>query len=144
MGRRVRGMTAAVAPQRRPLLYRETFLKTVHTLALAVALALAPTLVAHAAPGDAAESVTLGGERRGEITSRSSLNHQDGSRSQLYRVDLREGQVASFKLEGTLRGKLTAYHGVDLVASSNPNSGAASLVVRARRAGARCLRCADA
>lgn len=111
------------------------FLKTAHTLALAVALALAPTLVVHAAPGDAAESVTLGAERRGEITSRSSLNHQDGSRSQLYRVDLREGQVASFKLEGALRGRLTAFQGGDLVAASNPNNESASLVVRAKRAG---------
>ncbi|MDR7192473.1 hypothetical protein [Luteimonas terrae] len=110
-------------------------MKTVHTLALAVALALAPTLAAHAAPGDASESVTLGAERRGEITSRSSLNHQDGSRSQLYRVDLREGQVASFKLEGALRGKLTAFLGGDLVAASNPNRESASLVVRAKRAG---------
>ena len=95
-------------------------MKTVHTLALAVALALASPLVVHAAPGDAAESVTLGAERRGEITSRSSLNHQDGSRSQLYRVDLREGQVASFKLEGALRGKLTAFQGGDLVGASLP------------------------
>ncbi len=111
-------------------------MKTVHTLALAVALALASPLAVHAAgPGDAAESVTLGAERRGEITSRSSLNHQDGSRSQLYRVDLREGQVAAFKLEGALRGRLTAFHAGDLIASSRPEAETASLVVRARRAG---------
>ncbi|TDK33112.1 hypothetical protein [Luteimonas terrae] len=107
-------------------------MKTVHTLALAIALAMAPAL--HATAADP-EPVTLGGERRGEITSRSSLNHQDGSRSQLYRVDLREGQVAQFKLEGALRGRLTAFQGGDLVGASNAHSEVASMVIRAKRAG---------
>lgn len=108
-------------------------MKTAHTLALAVAIALVPVL--HATAADPAESMTLGAERRGEITSRSTLNHQDGSRSQLYRVDLREGQVARFSLDGALRGRLTAFQGGDLVGASNPDAERASMVLRARRAG---------
>lgn len=107
-------------------------MKTVHTLALAIALALSPVAHAAASPG---ETLSLGAERRGEITSQSSLNHQDGSRSQLYRVALREGQVASFTLEGALRGRLAAFHDNELVAASNPHRESASLVVRAKRAG---------
>ncbi len=107
-------------------------MKTVHTLALAIALALSPVVHAAASPG---ETLSLGAERRGEITSQSSLNHQDGSRSQLYRVALREGQVASFTLEGALRGRLAAFHDNELVAASNPHRESASLIVRAKRAG---------
>lgn len=109
-------------------------MKTLHTLALAIALAMAPTV--HAIAAEPAESLALGAERRGEITSRSSLNHQDGSRSQLYRIDLAEGQVASFELEGALRGRLTAFQDGQLIASSNPERESAALVVRAKRAGA--------
>ncbi|WP_123831996.1 ABC transporter substrate-binding protein [Luteimonas sp. 100069] len=110
-------------------------MKTVQTLTLAIALAMAPAMSPAAAVAEPADALTLGAERRGEITSRSSLNHQDGSRSQLYRIDLREGQVVAFKLEGALRGRLTAFHDGDLVATSNPERESAPLVVRARRAG---------
>ena len=131
MHRRACGSLAAAAPALPSS--RESSLKTVQTLTLAIALAMAPAMSPAAA--EPADALTLGAERRGEITSRSSLNHQDGSRSQLYRIDLREGQVVAFRLEGALRGRLTAFHDGDLVATSNPERASAPLVVRARRAG---------
>ncbi|UNK43910.1 hypothetical protein MNO14_07635 [Luteimonas sp. S4-F44] len=108
-------------------------MKTVHTLSLAIALAIAPALV-QAQSTDPAP-LTIGGEVRGEITSRSSLNHQDGSRSQLYRVDLREGEVATFKVTGALRARLAAFLDNELIGSSTDRGEAASLTIRARRAG---------
>ncbi|WP_052772734.1 hypothetical protein [Luteimonas sp. FCS-9] len=108
-------------------------MKTVHTLSLAIALAIAPALSQAADPAPA--PLSIGSEVRGEITSRSSLNHQDGSRSQLYRVDLREGDVATFEVEGALRARLSAFLDDALVGSSREREASSSLTIRARRAG---------
>ncbi|NYZ63346.1 ABC transporter substrate-binding protein [Luteimonas deserti] len=102
----------------------------VSPLVLALALAIAPV-----AASERPTPLGIDAASRGEITSRSAINYRDGSRSQLHTLDLRKGQVVSIALEGPLRGRLTAFHGDDLVASSGEGARASSLVVRAAQAG---------
>ena len=108
-------------------------MKTMSPLVLAIALAIAPVAVVANEP---ATPVTIDTPARGEITSRSAVNYRDGSRSQLHTLDLREGQVVQVAVEGPLRARLTAFYGSDeLLGTSGEGTQAASLVVRAKRAG---------
>ena len=108
-------------------------MKTVSPLVLAIALAMAPT--AFAVANERPTPITIDTPSRGEITSRSAVNYRDGSRSQLHTVELRDGQVVQIAIEGALRGRLTAFLGDELIATSGDTAQAASLVVRAKRAG---------
>lgn len=113
-------------------------MKALHTLALGIALAIGTAAPLHAAEPDAT-ALTLGSDTRGEITSRTALNYRDGSRSQLYRVNLREGQVVSFQANGALRAKLSAFSEGELLGTSAEGSENPTLVVRAKRSGAHTL-----
>ncbi|HZG47591.1 MAG TPA: hypothetical protein VEZ41_15190, partial [Allosphingosinicella sp.] len=113
-------------------------LKAIHTLALGIALAIGSTGALHAAE-PAATALTLGSDTRGEITSRATINYRDGSRSELYRVNLHEGQVASFQVTGALRARLSAFFDGELLGASPEDSEEdgenVALMVRAKRSG---------
>lgn len=59
-----------------------------------------------------AERLMPGETRRGELTSRSGYNVNDGSRFQRYTVPLEAGQIVQFSLSGALEGGLSL-HGPD-------------------------------
>ncbi|WP_101924787.1 MULTISPECIES: hypothetical protein [Luteimonas] len=113
-------------------------MKAFHTLALGIALAIGTGAPLQAAE-PATASLSIGSETRGEITSRTAINYRDGSRSALYRVDLREGQVVSFQASGPLRARLSAFHDGELLGASPEGNENPTLVVRARRSGAHTL-----
>lgn len=85
----------------------------------------------------AAEPAPLqpGTEVRGEITSSAPLNHSDGSRSELYVVEIGERELVSFDVSGPLRAQLTLFDGEELVARSGPGE-SPSLALRAPRSAA--------
>ncbi|MCD9026893.1 hypothetical protein LDO26_01515 [Luteimonas sp. BDR2-5] len=86
----------------------------------------APTLAAPPA------SLAVDSQVRGEITTADAVNYSDGSRSKLYRLDLRNGQVVSFDVSGSLRARLSLFDADRLVSNSREGSdNGASLVVRA-------------
>lgn len=55
------------------------------------------------------ESLTLGETTRGEITSASELNGNDGSRFLRYAISLEEGELVEISLRGALQGIVTLY-----------------------------------
>lgn len=99
-----------------------------------MAVALAACLAAGAANTASAQApaaLTVGQQVRGEITSADAVNHRDGTRSKLYRIDLQEGQGVNFSVEGALRAHLALFRDGDLVRSSPEGQERASLTVRA-------------
>ncbi|MGP5562491.1 hypothetical protein [Vreelandella alkaliphila] len=55
------------------------------------------------------ESITLGEQTRGEITSAAELNGNDGSRYVRYVISLEEDSLVEFSLSGALRGVVALY-----------------------------------
>lgn len=55
------------------------------------------------------ESITLGEQTRGEITSAAELNGNDGSRYVRYVINLEEDSLVEFSLSGALRGVVALY-----------------------------------
>lgn len=55
------------------------------------------------------ESITLGEQTRGEITSAAELNGNDGSRYVRYVISLEEDSLIEFSLSGALRGVVALY-----------------------------------
>lgn len=105
---------------------------TTGLLALALAATLAGT--AHAAPS--ARLLAGNGEASGEITAAAPMNYSDGSRSQLYSLQLAAGQAVQLKLDGALNGMISVFHRNALVARSSANdSGSTRLGVQADKAG---------
>ncbi|WP_152984197.1 MULTISPECIES: ABC transporter substrate-binding protein [Stenotrophomonas] len=105
-------------------------------LTLAIATGLNATV--HAAP--AARPLASNGEVSGEITSAAALNYSDGSRSQLFSLQLAAGQAVSLKLDGPLKGSLAVFHRDLLVSRSGSGSScdcgdSARLSLRADKAG---------
>lgn len=101
-------------------------------LSLAIAAAIS-------SPADAAPSVrplASNGDVSGEITSTTPLNYSDGTRSQLFSLQLSAGQAVSLRLQGALNGALSVFHRDVLVSrSESDKDGDASLSVRADKAG---------
>jgi len=101
-------------------------------LTLAIATGLGAPV--HAAP--AARPLTSNGEVSGEITSATALNYSDGSRSQLFSLQLAAGQAVSLKLDGPLNGTLAVFHRDMLVGRTECGcENGAQLSVRADKAG---------
>lgn len=100
--------------------------------ALTMAILAAASANAMAAPPS---SLSVGQQVRGEITSADQVNWRDGSRSELYAISLAAGQGVRFLVEGPLRAQLSLFRDGELVQTSGDGRGAASLGVRADRAG---------
>lgn len=98
-------------------------------------LALGAALAAPADAAPAARQIAAQGEFPGEITSATSLNYSDGSRSQLFVLPLAAGQMVSLKIDGALDGTITAFQNDRLVGrASAGDNGTARLTLRADRA----------
>ncbi|WP_083490635.1 PPC domain-containing protein [Stenotrophomonas humi] len=101
---------------------------------LSLAIAAAVNVPAHAAP--AARPLALNADVSGEITSATPVNYADGTRSQLFTLQLAAGQAVSLKLEGALNGTLAVFHRDALVGRSEASEkGDSTLSVRADKAG---------
>ncbi len=79
-------------------------------LAAGLALALSGCGLKQAA-ADGAKAASLGFDKTavGEITSASPLSFSDGSRYQLYAMELKDKQAVSLKLSGALSGALSVF-----------------------------------
>src|SRR5690606_8251308 len=93
---------------------------------------LAASTAAVAAPPS---SLAVGQEVRGEITSADTINWRDGSRSELYAIQLSADQAVRFQVEGPLRAQLSLFRGEELVQASDAMRENASLVARPQRPG---------
>ncbi|WP_162925791.1 hypothetical protein [Isoalcanivorax indicus] len=83
-----------------------------------------------------ADRLNPGETRRGELTSRSSYNVNDGSRFQRFAVPLQAGQVARFELTGALQGSLSLHTPEgEFLAASQGGADRMSLSHRADEAG---------
>lgn len=88
---------------------------TAGLLSLAIAGSLNP--LAHAAAP--ARPLASNGDVDGEITSAATLNYSDGSRSQVFLLQLAAGQAVSLKLDGPLNGTLSVFQRDTLLTRSN-------------------------
>lgn len=107
------------------------------TTVLYTAIALAG-MTAMPAWAQAPETLRIGSEVRGEITSSDPINRSDGSRSRTYEVTLSEGQLVSFSATGSLRARLALFDDSTILADSASNyryNSAASISYKAREAG---------
>ena len=79
------------------------------------------------------------GDADGEITSAAALNYSDGSRSQVFSLQLAAGQAVSLKLDGPLNGALSVFQRDTLVNRSSGcgcgESSGTQLSFRADKAG---------
>jgi hypothetical protein len=101
---------------------------------LSLAIAAAVSSPAHAAPS--ARPLASNGDVSGEITSTTPINYSDGTRSQLFSLQLAAGQAISLKLKGALNGALSVFHRDALVSRSESDDGGnAALSLRADKAG---------
>jgi len=107
-------------------------------LALAVGLVVAGCGMNTASgQNDKASTLSLDKPVAGEITSRSGTNYNDGSRYQLFTLDVKEKQLIELKLAGALDGALAVFNDQGLVASgsSGEEAGTVDLTFRADTAG---------
>ena len=102
---------------------------------LAVALGLSLLAACGQAEASRAQTLQPGQTIRGEITSASPLNYSDGSRSQLYQLQLDAGQVVRFVAGGALDASLALYRDGELVGRSRSQGAEVSLAARAPVAG---------
>ena len=89
--------------------------------------------------GATANTLPLDKEVRGELTSSSGLNYNDGSRHQVYTLNLAANQAVELQLGGALNGGLAVFKGPLLVASTQASeygSSGNSLAFRSTEAGA--------
>lgn len=70
------------------------------------------------ATGKSSSALALDKEVRGELTSSSGINYNDGSRHQTYTLQLEANQAVELQLGGALDGSLAVYKGPQLVAST--------------------------
>lgn len=96
---------------------------------LAISTGMALALASHAAQAARPLSLAIGQQVRGEITSADTLNLSDGSRSELYAIELDAGQAVAFEVSGALSARLSLLHEDMLLARSSED--ASSLSVRA-------------
>lgn len=101
---------------------------------LSLAIAAAVNTPVHAAAP--ARALALNGDASGEITSSTPVNYSDGTRSQLFSLQLSAGQAVSLTLQGALKGSLSVFHRDALVGRTEADdSGSTSLSIRADKAG---------
>lgn len=92
------------------------------------------------ATGKSSSALALDKEVRGELTSSSGVNYNDGSRHQTYTLQLEANQAVELQLGGALDGSLAVYKGPQLVASTGAShygseNKADSLAFRSTEAG---------
>lgn len=93
---------------------------------LLVALPLGLLLTACLKTGtgsDTATALAVGDSARGEITSSSPLNYNDGTRHQSYSISVKNGQAVALELGGALNGTLSVFDGQSLIAGNSRSSG---------------------
>lgn len=101
---------------------------------LALALTAALNTPAHAAPN--IRQINTGDNVSGEITSATSLNYSDGSRSQVYAIQLAAGQAVSLKVDGPLNGAISVFNRETLVTRAESDMrGNTRTTLRADQAG---------
>ena len=101
---------------------------------LSLAIAAAVHTPAHAA--GPARPLAVDGDVSGEITSSSQINYSDGTRSQLFSLQMGAGQAVSLKLNGALKGSLAVFNRDVLVSRTDgSDEGNATLSMRADKAG---------
>ncbi|PZU28630.1 MAG: ABC transporter substrate-binding protein [Stenotrophomonas sp.] len=101
---------------------------------LSLAIAAAVHAPAHAA--GPARPLAVDGDVSGEITSSSQINYSDGTRSQLFSLQMGAGQAVSLKLNGALKGSLAVFNRDVLVSRTDgSDEGNATLSMRADKAG---------
>lgn len=108
------------------------------TLAIAAGLAVAGCGMNTASgQNEKVDTLAVGKPAAGEITSRSGTNYNDGSRYQLYSIDLKDKQLIELKLSGALDGALAVFREGTVVAagSSGEEAGTVDLTFRADAAG---------
>ena len=105
------------------------------TSTLPLALAIAATLavsgcdrlplpgIKDAVSSTAGQSMALEQDVRGELTSSSPVNYNDGSRHQLHSLQLEAGQAVELVLDGPLKGSLGVFRGSQPVASNGSSMG---------------------
>lgn len=71
----------------------------------------------------------------GEITARSGMNFNNGSRYQLYQIPLEDQQRVGIKLTGTLSGTITVFRDGNVVAQSRTGYESSDAVVAFRAPG---------
>ncbi|WP_269790966.1 pre-peptidase C-terminal domain-containing protein [Stenotrophomonas sp. Iso1] len=74
------------------------------------------------AGGDNSPKLAVGDAVSGEITSSSSLNYNDGSRHQGYKMTLKNGEAVSLELGGALSGQLAVFDGQSMLANATSGS----------------------
>lgn len=67
-------------------------------------------------------ALSIDGTAKGEITSGSPVNYNDGSRHQLYTIELDIDQAIELRLAGALNGIISVYNGRNLIASVGTQS----------------------
>ena len=101
---------------------------------LSLAIAAAVHAPAHAA--GPARALAIDGDVTGEITSSSPVNYSDGTRSQLFSLQLGAGQAVSLTLDGALNGALAVFNRDVLVSRTEGNrEGSTTLSMRADKPG---------
>ena len=103
-----------------------------------LALAIAASLNAPAHAAAPIRTLASNGDVRGEITSATTINYSDGSRSQLFSLQMSANQAVSLKLEGALNGVISVFRQDMLVSRSQScdcSNGTAQLGFRADKAG---------
>ena len=89
-------------------------------ITMTLALSACQKLGGIAATGaDKAPNLTVGETVSGEITSSSSLNYNDGSRHQGYKVTMKSGEAVSLELGGSLSGQLAVFDGQNMIANAS-------------------------
>jgi len=71
----------------------------------------------------------------GEITSRSGMNFNNGSRHQLYQITVQDKQRVGITLTGTVRGAMTVFHDGKVVARSRTHYEGSDVAVAFRAEG---------
>jgi len=89
-------------------------------ITMTLALTACQKLGGIAASGaDKAPNLTVGETVSGEITSSSTLNYNDGSRHQSYKVTMKSGEAVSLELGGSLSGQLAVFDGQNMIANAS-------------------------
>ncbi|WP_313170018.1 ABC transporter substrate-binding protein [Stenotrophomonas sp.] len=101
-----------------------------------LSLAIAAAVHAPAYAAGPARALAIDGDVSGEITSSSPVNYSDGTRSQLFSLQMGAGQAVSLKLEGALKGALAVFNRDVLVSRTDGGGeGSTTLSMRADKAG---------
>lgn len=109
---------------------------TAISLAAAIALAISGSAAARSGNDGKAINLPVDAAVVGEITSRSGINYNNGSRHQVYDLSLKSGQLVELSLTGALDGTVTVVRDGMVVASSGRSEeSSASVAFKAETAG---------